>query len=333
MNTATQRTFAHIEDDQSVSLHTDAIPTPSNGEVLIEVAFAGINRADLLQRKGLYPAPADASPVMGLEVSGIVLATGDDVDPLKVGDKVCALTHGGGYASHCIARADHCISVPENLSLEQAAALPEALLTVWSNVFVRAGFSAGERLLMSGGTSGIGTLGIQMAVAMGGEVVSIAGSDEKCEMLRQLGCKAVINYRDQDLREAFDEAGYSGKIDVVLDMVGGDFTSTCFDLAAVDGRIVCIGIMGGVKSQINLATLFMKRLTLTGSTLRRLSTEDKTQAFIDIRTHIVPLIAEGRIQPVIHATYPLAAALEAQEAMQTGTHTGKLLLDCQIDLA
>ena len=228
--------------------------------MLIEVDHAGINRADLLQRLGLYPPPEDASPIPGLEVAGQVVAVGKRCSSLQVGDRVCALTHGGGYASYAIAREDHCLALPDNLSTEQGAALPEALLTVWYNVMERGQLSAGETVLIHGGSSGIGSIGIQMAAALGANVISTAGSAVRCDAVKALGASFVANHREGSLTEQFTDAGYGGHVDVILDIAGGDLMQANLDLAAPDGRIVCIGVMRGMQSEINLATLFMKRL-------------------------------------------------------------------------
>lgn len=326
---ASNRQFIDIGTDGDLLLNCDEAPAPGPENVLIEVEFAGVNRADVLQRMGLYPPPADASPIMGLEVAGRIAAVGPGVSHWAVGDRVCALVHGGGYASHCIARADHCLALPDSLDSKQAAALPEALLTVWHNVFQRGGLQAGETVLIHGGTSGIGTLGIQMAKAMGSTVLATAGSTDKCRQAEALGAKFAANYREGDLVAQFAAAGYKEAINVVLDIAGGDFCQVNFDLAAVDGRIVCIGMMRGASAEINLMSVLGKRLTLTGSTLRRMNTAEKAAAFAEIQTHIMPKVLAGEINPIIHAVYPLAEALAAQALMQSGTHSGKILLDCR----
>ncbi|MBL6697592.1 MAG: NAD(P)H-quinone oxidoreductase [Luminiphilus sp.] len=324
------RQFIEFASPESSALISDEAPRPSPDEVLIEVHHAGINRADLLQRMGLYPPPEDASPIPGLEVSGVVVAAGPQCTGLQLGDRVCALTHGGGYASHAIARADHCLKLPDDMTTEQAAALPEALLTVWYNVFERGRLAAGETVLIHGGSSGIGTVGVQMAEAMDTTVISSAGSAERCDRVEQLGAAFVANYRGGDLLDQLSAAGYAGKIDVILDIAGGDLMQANLDVAAPDGRIVCIGVMRGMQSEINLATLFMKRLTLTGSTLRRLETAERARCFDAIREQIWPHVLSGRIQPVVDSVYPLQNVLEAHEHMRLGTHFGKLLLDCRV---
>ena len=325
-----ERHYVEFASPESADLVQDNLPAPGDNEVVISVHHAGINRADLLQRLGLYPPPADASPIPGLEVSGVVAAIGKNITAYATGDRVCALTHGGGYASVAVARGDHCLPLPDAMTTEQGAALPEALLTVWYNVFERGRLTAGETVLIHGGSSGIGSIGIQMARAMGATVLSTAGSEARCAAVAKLGADYVANHREGDLLEQFTQAGYAGKIDVILDIAGGDLTQTNLELAAQDGRIVCIGVMRGMQSEINLATVFMKRLTLTGSTLRRLETATRARCFQSIREHIWPAVIAGDITPVVEATYPLKAVLEAHQHMQSGGHFGKLLLDCRL---
>ena len=326
---ALTRTFIDIGAEGELNLCQDVAPTPGPDNLLIAVDFAGINRADVLQRMGLYPPPADASPIMGLEVAGRVVAVGANVNDWAIGDRVCALVHGGGYASHCIARADHCLALPDTIDSEHGAALPEALLTVWHNVFQRGGLRSGETVLIHGGTSGIGTLGIQMAKALGSTVLATAGSQAKCQQAEALGADYVANYRDGDLLNQFVQAGYHEASDVILDIAGGDFCQVNFDLAAVDGRIVCIGMMRGASAEINLLSLLGKRLTLTGSTLRRMDAREKAAAFLEIKAQIMPKVITGEISPIIHTVYPLADAIAAQTLMQSGEHSGKILLDCR----
>jgi NADPH2:quinone reductase len=325
-----ERHYIEFATPENADLVQDIVAAPGDDEVIISVHHAGINRADLLQRMGLYPPPADASPIPGLEVSGVVAAIGKNITEYAIGDRVCALTHGGGYASVAIARGDHCLPLPESMTTAQGAALPEALLTVWYNVFERGRLTAGETVLIHGGSSGIGSIGIQMARAMGATVLSTAGSEARCAAVAKLGANFVANHREGDLLEQFNQAGYAGKIDVILDIAGGDLTQTNLDLAAQDGRIVCIGVMRGMQSEINLATVFMKRLTLTGSTLRRLETDTRAQCFQSIRTHLWPAVIAGEIAPIVEASYPLKDVLEAHQYMQSGGHFGKLLLDCRL---
>lgn len=324
-----QRHYIEIETPDRLVLKTDKPPVPGPEDVLIEVSHAGINRADLLQRLGLYPAPADASPIMGLEVAGTAVAVGVQVEGIAVGDRLCALTHGGGYATHALARADHCLVLPGDYDMAAAAALPEALLTSWHNVFERGALQAGQTLLVQGGASGIGTIAIQMANAMGARVIATAGSAEKCAAVSTLGAEFVANYREGDFAQQLAEAGYAGTINVILDMAGGDFTQSHINLAATDARIVCIGVMRGMESSINLAALFMKRLVLTGSTLRAMPHAEKAASFSAIRREIMPLVLNGAVTPQVNSVFPLTEALAAQQLMQAGGHIGKIVLDCR----
>lgn len=325
-----ERQYVEFATPERAEIVKDTLAAPEDDEVIISVCHAGINRADLLQRMGLYPPPADASPVPGLEVSGTVAALGKNVSAYAVGDRVCALTHGGGYASRAIARADHCLPLPEGITTEQGAALPEALLTVWYNVVERGRLTSGDTALIHGGSSGIGSIGIQMARTLGATVLSTAGSEARCVSVAELGAAFVANHRESDLFEQFNQAGYANNIDVILDIAGGDLMQTNLELAAQDGRIVCIGVMRGMQSEINLATVFMKRLTLTGSTLRRLETAERARCFQSIREHIWPAVTTGAIAPIVDATYPLHEVLRAHQQMQAGGHFGKLVLDCRV---
>ncbi|TDG15495.1 NAD(P)H-quinone oxidoreductase [Seongchinamella unica] len=313
-------------EDRSLKVATDTLADPAPGQILIKVAAAGINRADLLQRAGLYPPPEDASPIMGLEVSGTVLALGDGVEGWQVGDPICALTHGGGYADLAIAPQGQCLPIPGGLSMEGAAALPEALLTVWHNIFQRAAMQPGEKVLIHGGASGIGTLGVQMASAMGGEVYTTAGSDEKCAALEALGARRAFNYKTQDFETACSEAGLRDRINVILDLAGGDFIQKNLNLAAPEGRIVYIAFIRGFKAEVNFAPLLLKRLTLTGSTLRAQSFAQKTVMCEELRQHIYPLLDNGSIKPVVDRVFELADVAKAHDYMQSGAHMGKIIL-------
>ena len=326
-----KRHYIAFTTPDTADIVTDSAPAPAPNEVLIKVSCAGVNRADVLQRLGLYPPPEDASPIPGLEVSGEVVAAGAGCQHLSEGDRVCALTHGGGYASLAIAREDHCLTLPGALSDEQAAALPEALLTVWYNVFERGRLTDGETILIHGGSSGIGSIGVQMAKVMGATVLSTAGNAERCEAVQALGAQFVANHRENDLLAQFASAGLAGKVDVILDIAGGDLMQMNLDLAAPDGRIVSIGVMRGMQSEINLATLFMKRLTLTGSTLRRLEAPERARCFDAIRDRVWPSVVSGVIRPIVDTAYPLSDVLSAHEHMRSGTHFGKLVLDCRTD--
>jgi len=325
--TVITRRYVHIDEaDRSLSLKEDRAPIPGADEILIEVAAAGVNRADLLQWKGLYPPPPDASPIMGLEVSGQVVACGEAVTEFDVGDKVCALTHGGGYASHVIAPQSQALPVPNAYSTVEAAALPEALLTIWHNLFQRAGLQAGENVLIHGGASGIGTLGIGICTAMGATVYSTAGSAEKCRRVEALGATKVFNYNEEDFVEELDTLGLKGAISVILDMVGGDYIGRNFEVAAPEARIVNIAFLRGFTADVNFLPLLLKRLTLTGSTLRAQSQAQKGQMVREIRERLFSHFESGAIKAVIDKEYPLAQAQTALEYMESGAHMGKILL-------
>jgi putative PIG3 family NAD(P)H quinone oxidoreductase len=326
MTTLSRRYVAINPDDQSLSIEQDAAPTPGDNEVLIAVAAAGLNRADLLQRLGLYPPPADASPIMGLEVAGTICAVGDGVQGWRVGDPVCALTHGGGYADHAIAPIGQCLPIPADLSMEEAAALPEALLTVWHNVFQRAAMQAGDKVIIHGGASGIGTLGIQMVRAMGAEVYTTAGTADKCRALESLGAERAINYREEDFEQVLSEAGLKDQINIILDMVGGDFIQKNINIAAPEGRIVNIAFIRGFQAEINFAPLLIKRVTLSGSTLRAQSFAQKTIMTREIREHIYPHLENGNVKPVVDRVFELSEVAQAHEYMQSGAHMGKIIL-------
>jgi len=323
------RNYAAVDPvNQSFSLEQSAMPTPGSGEVLIRVRAAGINRADLLQRKGLYPPPEDASPILGLEVAGQIVAVGDDVGNWSVGDKVCALTHGGGYSDYAIAPASQCLPIPAGFSKAEAAALPEALLTVWHNVFQRARMSAGDKILIHGGASGIGTLGIMMCQAMGAEVYSTAGSEEKCHALEARGVVKAVNYKTEDFEAVLTDMGLKDKINVILDLAGGDFIQKNIELAAPEGRIVNIAYLRGFKAEVNFAPLLMKRITLTGSTLRAQSFAQKAVMVEEILEHIYPHLESGKIKPLVDSIYSLEEVEAAHDHMESGEHMGKIILRC-----
>lgn len=301
-------------------------PAPQAGEVLIRVAAAGVNRPDVLQRQGLYPVPKDASDLPGLEVAGEIV-DGDCGDSgFKRGDTVCALVHGGGYAEFCVAPLGQCLPIPAGLSLTEAASLPETFFTVWSNVFDRARLAPGETLLVQGGTSGIGVTAIQIARALGHRVFATAGSDDKARACEALGAERGINYRTQDfvaeVRALTDQRG----VDVILDMVGGDYVPREIACLADDGRLVLIALLGGATANVPLAQVLMRRLTLTGSTLRPRPVAFKTAIAQNLRRHVWPLIEAGKIRPVIHQTFALDQASEAHRLMESSTHIGKLVL-------
>ena len=323
---STRRFVAINPDDQSLSIETGATPAPGPGEVLIKVCAAGLNRADLLQRMGLYPPPADASPIMGLEVSGKVIATGSDVTDWQVGDDICALTHGGGYADYTVAPVSQCLPVPNGMSLADAAALPEALLTVWHNLFQRCQLTQGETVLIHGGASGIGTLGISLCAAMGFEVYTTAGTDEKCAALVELGAKAAFNYKTEDFEEALRQRGMGDRINVILDMAGGDFVQKNLNIAAPEGRIVYIAFIRGFGAEVNFLPLLTKRLVLTGSTLRAQSFAQKAVMVEEILERVYPLLNQGLIRPIIDSIVPFEQVSEAHARMEGGGHMGKILL-------
>ena len=328
MNTSTsQCRFVAVDPEHHhLTIETGPIPVPGENEVLIKVHSAGLNRADLLQRKGLYPPPQDASPVMGLEVAGTIEAVGNAAGSWQVGDKVCALTHGGGYANYAVAPAGQCMPVPSGFSQGEAAALPEALLTVWHNIFQRAGLKPGEKVLIHGGASGIGTLGIMMSTIMGGEVYTTAGTDEKCRALEKRGALRAINYKTEDFEEVLTDLALNNKINVILDMIGGNYIQKNLNLAAAEGRIVNIAYMGGFKAEVNFAPLLMKRITLTGSTLRAQTFAQKTVMVEEIMEHIFPHLENGDIKPIIDSIYPLDQVEQAHGHMEGGQHMGKIIL-------
>jgi NADPH2:quinone reductase len=301
-----------------------ATPRPGCGEVLIKVAAAGVNRPDVMQRKGLYPPPPGASDIPGLEIAGEVVALGEGVERLAVGEVVCALVTGGGYAEYCTAAAPLCLRMPDGLDPVEAAALPEAFFTVWTNVFERGGLKAGERLLVQGGTSGIGTTAIQLAREFGAAVFATAGTPEKRAFCEDLGARAI------DYREDFAERvrGWTAGqgLDVVLDIIGGPYLQRNLDCLAPNGRLVVIAVQGGPKTEINLLPILQKRLTLTGSTLRPRSVEEKAGIAEALKDQVWPLLDAGRVKPVIHAVFPLAEAAEAHRLLESGRHIGKIVL-------
>jgi NADPH2:quinone reductase len=301
-------------------------PTPKANEILVKVAAAGVNRPDIAQRAGKYPPPPDASPLPGLEIAGEVAACGADVKMWQVGDKVCALAHGGGYAEYCVVPEVQALPAPKGLSMVEAASLPETFFTVWSNVFDRGRLAAGESLLVQGGTSGIGVTAIQMAAAMGNRVFATAGSDEKCAACVKLGAEKAINYKTQDFAAEVKAATGGKGVDVVLDMVGGDYVPREIDCLAPDGRLVFIAVLGGWKTEINISNVMVKRLTLTGSTLRPRPVAFKGAIAKSLREKVWPLLEARKIQPVIYKTFPLAQAAEAHRLMESSQHIGKIIL-------
>ncbi len=303
-----------------------AVPSPGPEEVLIKVAAAGVNRPDAMQRAGLYPPPPGAPETPGLEASGEIVASGGAVERWQVGDRVTALVAGGGYAEYCVAPAPQCLPIPSGLDLVEAASLPETFFTVWTNVFDRGSLESGERFLVHGGSSGIGTTAIQMAKAWGAEVFTTAGSAKKCQACLDLGADRAVNYREQDFVAAIKEATGGAGVDVILDMVGGDSVAKNLALLAPDGRLCFIAFLQGSKVEVNFLPVLVKRLTVGGSTLRPRPVAFKAAIAQNLEEKIWPLIAEGRIKPVIHQTFPLAEAAEAHRLMESSAHIGKIML-------
>jgi len=301
-------------------------PEPGKDEVLIKVHAAGVNRPDIMQRQGLYLPPPGASPILGLEVAGEVVAKGNDGLDWSVSDQVCALTNGGGYAEYVAVPAGQCLPLPAGLSMEEAAALPETFFTVWSNVFDRAKLKPGEKFLVHGGSSGIGTTAIQMAKSMGAQVFTTAGNAEKCAACQRLGADVTVNYREQDYVEVLKEATKGKGVDVILDMVGGDYVSRNLELASMDGRIVSLSFINGSRVEIDMMHVLFKRLIITGSTLRPRPIEVKADIAEKLQSHIWPLIEKREITPLIAARFPLADAGQAHKLMESGKHIGKIIL-------
>jgi NADPH:quinone reductase len=301
-------------------------PTPAAGEVLVQVAAAGVNRPDVMQRMGHYPPPSGITDIPGLEIAGVIDQLGAGVHDWRVGDRVCALLAGGGYAEYCVAPAPQCLPVPRNVDFVHAAAIPETFFTVWTNVFERGRLKPRESLLVHGGSSGIGTTAIQLARAFGSRVFATAGSAEKCAACERLGAARAINYREQDFVAVVKDVTGGRGVDVVLDMVGGDYFPRNMDALGMDGRLVSIAVLNGVKTTINILTMMQRRLTLTGSTLRTRSIAEKGAIASALRQHVWPLLESGAVAPVVHATFPLRAAAGAHQVMETGAHIGKLVL-------
>lgn len=302
-------------------------PEPSTGEILVKVAAAGINRPDVAQRKGNYPPPQGASPdIPGLEIAGTVVEIGIGCKRWKVGDKVCALVTGGGYAEYCAIPEGQCLPVPENLSFTEAASLPETYFTVWSNVFDRGQLKPGESLLIHGGASGIGVAGIQLAKAWGAKVYVTAGTEEKCAFCEKLGADRAIHYRKEKFRDVIKDLTQSKGVDVILDMIGGDYTPDNIDILAEDGRLVLINAMRGNEATIKLLTVMRKRLTITGSTLRARDTAFKADLASKLEKHVWPWLISGVVKPVIYKTFPLEMAHEAHRLMESNEHIGKIIL-------
>lgn len=302
-------------------------PSPAAGEVLVRVAAAGVNGPDIKQRQGLYPPPKGTTDLPGLEVAGTIVAKGAGAGDWNNGDRICALTNGGGYAEYCCVPAAQCLPIPEGLGMIDAAALPETFFTVWNNVAMRAGLREGESFLVHGGAGGIGSTAIQVAKALGARVFATASSADKCDVCRRLGADRAIDYKTEDFVEVVRAEAPGGGVDVILDMIGGEYVARNIKALAPDGRLVHIAFDRGATVEINLMPVMLKRLTLTGSTLRPRSAEFKAEVARQLRARIWPLIEAGTIRPLIHGTFPLARAADAHRLMENGGHVGKIVLE------
>jgi len=302
------------------------VPRPGEGEVLVRVVAAGVNRPDVMQRQGRYPPPAGASDLPGLEISGEIVALGSQVGTLSVGARITALLPGGGYAAYAVAAAPLCLPVPSGMTMVEAAAIPETYFTVWTNLFDRGRLKAKETVLIHGGTSGIGTTAIQLATAWGATVYATAGSADKARACERLGAVRGIDYRSEDFVEVIRSATAGSGVNAILDIVAGSYLARNMDAAALEGRIVVISLLGGARSDINMGVMLTKRLTLTGSTLRARSVAEKTLVANAVRENVWPLLELGRVRPVIHATFPLAEASAAHVLMESSSHIGKIVL-------
>ncbi|MDP6353118.1 MAG: NAD(P)H-quinone oxidoreductase [Alphaproteobacteria bacterium] len=302
------------------------VPSPGFGEVLIRVAAAGVNRPDVMQRTGTYPLPPGVSDLPGLEVAGTIVAVGPGAREAAIGQEVCALTPGGGYAEYCTSPESHALPIPSRLNAVEAASLPETYFTVWTNLFERADLQAGESVLIHGGSSGIGTTAIQLASLFGARVFTTAGSAEKCAACEDLGAERAINYRTENFVAIAREATGGAGVDVILDMVAGDYLARDFEALAEDGRLALIAFLGGSRVEIDMMPVLLKRLRITGSTMRPRTVEKKRQIAEALRRHVWPLLEAGRLRPVIAATFPLGQAAEAHALMETSAHIGKIVL-------
>ncbi len=317
-------------DADVLILEKRPLPEPGPGDILIKVHAAGVNRPEVLQRKGAYPPPKGASDLPGLEVAGEIVASGTDVTRFNVGDRVTALAPGGGYAAYCRVNAGHALPIPNGMDMIEAAALPETFFTVWTNVFDRCGLVSGERFLVHGGTSGIGTTAIQLAKAFGAEVFTTVGSEEKAEAVRALGADHVINYRYAAFEKVILEITGGEGVNVILDMVGGDYVERNWKAAAVEGRICQIATLNGVAESVNFSRLMVKRLTHTGSTLRPRSDAFKTAIAESLESRVWPLIEAGKVKPVMDSTFPLEQASDAHRRMESSGHIGKIVLTVDV---
>ncbi|WP_010514605.1 NAD(P)H-quinone oxidoreductase [Komagataeibacter oboediens] len=326
-------TFSQPGGPDSLCVSTLPVPRPTGGNVLVRVMAAGVNRPDIMQRQGLYPPPPGASPLLGLEVAGEVVATGPDVPTDSfptVGARVCALVNGGGYAQYCTVPAGQCLPWPTGFDAIHAAALPETFFTVWSNLFMTAGVKPGESVLVHGGTSGIGTTAIQLVRAMGGTVYATAGTQDKCTLCTALGATAAINYRTEDFPQRIKDLTDSRGVDAILDMIGGAYLDGNLRSLATAGRLVIIALQGGAKADgVSLARIMTRRLVVTGSTLRPRDAAYKAAIARQLEERVWPLLARRSIRPIIHATFPFARVADAHKLMENGTHMGKIMLDLQ----
>ena len=327
----TSKTMRYIKIEkyggpEVLKLDSMPIPEPGPSEVLIRVAAAGVNRPDVMQRKGLYPPPPWATDVPGLEVSGTVVSKGENVTEPAVGKQVCALVVSGGYAEYCLAAASLCLPIPGEISLGDAGGIPETFFTVWTNVFERGRLKSGESILVHGGSSGIGTTAIQLSNAFGATVYTTAGTEEKCEFCKKIGADTAFNYREQDFSREIKNMTYGKGVDVILDIVGGSYLSKNIGLLAVEGRLVQIALMKGSKAEVDFLSLLLKRVTLTGSTLRPRTVEQKTEIAQALLKNVWPLLESGAVSPIIYQTFPLEKAAEAHRLMESSTHIGKILL-------
>ncbi len=307
------------------------LPKPTAGVGLIEGASAGVNRPDLLQREGLYPPPPDASPLLGLEVAGKVVSRADDVRQWNIGDTVCCLTPGGGYAEYCAAPAAHCLPIPRGLSLKEAGGLPENYFTVWTNVFDRGRLQSGEKFLVHGGSSGIGITAVQLAKAFGASVYATVGNAEKADAVRKLGADVAINYKEGDWAEEISRLVGKQGVNCILDMVGGPYIQKNLGLLAVEGRLVQIAFLGGARAELDCMPIMTKRLTFTGSTLRPRTIEEKAAIAQSLLKKVWPLLEAGKVRPIIHATFSFTEVRKAHELMATSTHIGKIMLKVKGD--
>ena len=328
-NTSKSMKYIKIEEHggpEVLKVDSMPIPKPGPGEVLILVAAAGVNRPDVMQRNGHYPPPPGATDVLGLEVSGTIVGAGDNVTEPAVGDEVCALVVSGGYAEYCLAAASLCLSIPGGISLGEAAGIPETFFTVWTNIFERGHLKSGESILVHGGSSGIGTTAIQLGKAFGSTVYTTAGTAEKCEFCEKLGADAAFNYHKKDFSEEIKNLTDGKGVDLILDMVGGPYFPKNIGLLAVEGRLVQIALMQGSKAEVDFLSLMLKRVTLTGSTLRPRTVEQKSEIAQALRKNVWPLLESRAVRPIIHQTFPLEQAAEAHRLMESSTHIGKILL-------